>query len=133
MILFHENPKYLNLIHDKIKIFLNDKLKLTIHPRKKIIDLIEKGFDFTGYVIKPGRMLVRRTITNRSLYKARKWKKLSDKFSEHRLEELRSIVNGYLGLAVKADSYNYRKKLCSITAGNLFVSADKDYRKIILN
>ena len=133
MIFFHENPKYLNYIYDEVKKFLRDKLELNLHPKKKNINLIEKGFDFIGYVIKPNRIHLRKAIVNKSFYKVYKWNQLPDKFSETKLIEIRDLMNGFLGLSVKVDNYKYRKKLCNQVIGSLFLSTDCKYSKIIVN
>lgn len=133
MIFFHENPQYLNFIYKQVKQFLNDKLELVLHPRKKCINLISKGFDFIGYVIKPNRIHLRSAIVNKSFYQINKWKNLPDKFSETKLIEIRDLANGYLGLANKVDNYKFRKKVCKQITGNLFVKSDEEFHKIILN
>ncbi len=133
MIFFHESPKYLNHIYALVKNFLSENLELKLHPKKKCINLVEKGFDFIGYVIKPNRIYLRAAIVNKSFYKVNKWSKLPDKFSESKLIHIRDLMNGFLGLSVKVNNYNYRKKLCKKVIGNLFLTSDDNYGKIIIN
>ncbi len=75
------------------------------------INLLNKGFYFIGYVIKPGRINLRKAVINKSFYKVNKWNCLPDKFTEPKLLQIRDLMNGFLGLAVKVDSYKYRKKI----------------------
>ncbi|MBR1617676.1 RNA-directed DNA polymerase [bacterium] len=131
MIFFDEDVKFLNYVYEQISQFLLNELELKLNPKKKCINLIEKGFDFIGYVIKPNRILLRAKTIKKSFYQVRKWHSMPNKFSQIELEKLRSRTNGYLGLANKTNNFNYRKKLSEEVSGNLFIKPDKDYKKII--
>ena len=133
MIFFHQKSGYLNYIYSKVNRFLEDKLALKLNKKKKCINLIEKGFDFIGYVIKQDRIHIRAKTINKSFYKIKEWKNNPNKFCEEELISLRDRVNGYLALANRTDNYNYRKALCAEVTGNLFISPNKDYNKIIIN
>ena len=133
MIFFYENPIYLNFIYNEAQKFLKEKLDLQFNDKKKCINLISKGFDFVGYVIKPDRVYLRRKTQNKAFYKAKNWNNIPDKFSKSQLVHLRNVTNSYLGLARKTNNYNFRKKLCKNIAGSIFISSAKDYKKIVLN
>ena len=133
IIFFHRESGYLNYIYSKINRFLEDKLALKLNKKKKSINLIEKGFDFVGYVIKKDRMYIRAKTVNKSFYKIKEWKNNPNKFCEDELISLRDSVNGYLALAKRTDNYNYRKALCSEVTENLFLTSNNDYGKIVIN
>ena len=129
MIFFHENPKYLNFIYAEVKTFLYNTLALKPADKKKSVNLISKGFDFVGYVVKPDRIYLRTVTQNRALYKAQKWNNLPDKFSETKLIDARNFVNSYLGLARRTNNYTFRQKLCRNFSENIYLSSADDYKK----
>jgi hypothetical protein len=65
-------------VKGKIRLFLDDRLKLNLHPNKIIIRKLNQGIDFLGYVILPHyrtlrtktkkRMLKRINIKNKASY-----------------------------------------------------------------
>ncbi len=59
MVLFHQNPKVLNKWQQEIDGFLQDKLSLHLHPNKIWLNRVDKGIDFVGFMIKPGRTYMR--------------------------------------------------------------------------
>lgn len=61
IVVFHEDPVILNSWYFQIDSFLQSNLNLRLHPNKKHINLANKGIDFTGFIIKPGRVYMRQT------------------------------------------------------------------------
>ena len=45
-----------------IEIFLNKRLDLILHPKKRIIAPISNGIDFVGYIVRPNYILVRNRV-----------------------------------------------------------------------
>lgn len=64
MVLFHEDPDILNAWYWQMDDFLKSKLGLHLHPNKKHINRANKGIDFTGFIIKPGRTYLRQTTVS---------------------------------------------------------------------
>lgn len=60
-VLFHEDPNVLNEWYEQIDDFLKTRLQLHLHPNKKHMNRVDKGVDFVGFVIKPGRTYLRET------------------------------------------------------------------------
>ena len=58
-IILSTSPKFLCDCLDSISIYIYNKLKLRLSPRKCFINSIIKGIDFVGYEIKPHRILLR--------------------------------------------------------------------------
>ena len=131
MVLMHEDPKYLNYCYDKIDEFLRTHLDLVLNPKKKNMNLVSRGFDFVGHVIKPNRIYLRTTIIKKSFSTIKEWEKNKKRFTEDELVNFRNKINSYLGMYKHVNGYKLRKKLCE-KATTLFTASDEDYSKIYI-
>lgn len=129
MVLFHEDPDVLNEWYERMDEFLRDTLDLHFHPNKKQINLIEKGVDFTGFIIKPGRTYLRQATIANLKQKIRGWEKNGSPVDADSLNMLSGSVNSYLGMLRQVNGYKARKALCK-QVENLFVNADEECTKI---
>ncbi|OGT58852.1 MAG: hypothetical protein A3F43_01230 [Gammaproteobacteria bacterium RIFCSPHIGHO2_12_FULL_42_10] len=57
-VLVHEDKTYLQAIIPKIAQFLNDELRLNLHPRKMHLQHYSKGVHFLGVTLKPHRIYI---------------------------------------------------------------------------
>ena len=131
MVLMHEDPKYLNYCYDKIDEFLRTHLDLVLNPKKKNMNLVSRGFDFVGHVIKPNRIYLRTAIIKKSFSTIKEWEKNKKRFTEDELVNFRNKINSYLGMYKHVNGYKLRKKLCE-KATTLFTASDEDYSKIYI-
>jgi RNA-directed DNA polymerase len=129
VVLFHEDPDVLNEWYERMDEFLRDMLDLHFHPNKKQINLIEKGVDFTGFIIKPGRTYLRQATIANLKQKIRGWEKNGSPVDADSLNMLSGSVNSYLGMLRQVNGYEARKALCK-QVENLFVNADEECTKI---
>jgi len=129
VLLFHEDPKYLNYCYEKMDEFLQKNLELHLNPKKKNMNLVCRGFDFVGHVIKPNRTLLRTTIIKNSFRTINEWKKKPNRFSDDELLIFRNKINSYLGMFKHVNGYRLRKKICE-KAVTLFTKPDETYSKI---
>ena len=67
-VILNESKNYLENLIPKISDFLDEKLKLKLHPGKVFIKTIASGIDFLGWVHFP-RHRVLRTSTKRRMFK----------------------------------------------------------------
>lgn len=97
-VILHEDRKYLESIVPKISLFLEQELKLSLHPKKVSITTFASGVDFLGWV---------HFSHHRVLRNATKWRML------RRLEtELKpGSLNSYLGLLSHGNTYGLREKI----------------------
>jgi len=130
-VILHKDPAQLNEWYSQIDSFLGEQLALRLHPNKIQINLVEKGIDFVGFVIKPGRSYLRQTTIGRAKQVLWQWGCEPDGFSSEKLNTLRDRMNSYLGMLQQVDGYRMRRHLCG-KAENLFLRADTDYRKLVL-
>jgi len=111
----------LKIWRNKISEFLQEDLKLRLHPKKQILQGIDKGINFVGFIVKPEYTLIRRRIIgnlkeklrifNKNLEKISESEKEVKKFMEVGLPEMLSIVNSYYGQFKHANTFGLRQKL----------------------
>lgn len=129
IVLFHEDPNILNEWYDKMDLFLQNRLKLRFHPNKKHLNLVDKGIDFTGFIIKPGRVYLRQTSLSNCKQKIRAWERKGRPVDTETLEDLAESINSYLGMLRQVDGYKTRKAICE-RVESLFLHADAECTKI---
>lgn len=132
MVLFHENPNVLNKWRYEIDAFLQDKLSLHLHPNKIWLNRVDKGIDFVGFLIKPGRVYLRQSSLDRCRQKIRAWERKGAPVDEQSLEKLSDSVTSYLGMMRHINGYNARCAL-SQKVQNLFIRPDLEYTKLIVS
>lgn len=105
-----EDKQYLLDIIRKISIFLSNKLRLEIHPKKVIIRKFHQGIDFLGYVSLPFYTSLRTKTRNRIFNKLRKRIKeyKSGIISEQTLEQ---SLQSYLGVLSHANTHELSEKI----------------------
>src|SRR6266478_1774253 len=93
-VIVSENKEYLENLLRPIKWFLQEKLKLSLHPNKVSLRKYRQGIDFLGYVILPHHIVLR-TKTKRRIIK--------------RLNK--NNLSSYLGVLYHANSFGLEKYL----------------------
>lgn len=101
VVIIENDPVKLNYFYDEMNKFIKENLGLTFHPNKKEINLVERGINFVGYIIKPFRKYIRRSTIN-NLYK-----KTGGKTKP---QDIVASVNSYFGFLRQSNSYTERKK-----------------------
>jgi hypothetical protein len=147
----------------EIQIFLQEKLKLTLHPKKLIIQHQSKGINFLGYIIREKYLLVRRRIIKAFKRKLYFFNHLVDpqnfsvadppsilKLSKYYfkkelvpplipdlvlLQKMLAVINSYYGIFSFANTYNLRKTLYEKHFHHLkkYFLSKKDYKTIKIN
>lgn len=98
-ILIHESPQWLRAAHDRIAAFLPEVLHLALNPRKTILQPVERGVDFVGFVVKPWRRTTRPRTLRSGL----------QRLHEMPADEVYQAANSYLGLLRQA-SHSHRDR-----------------------
>lgn len=130
MVLFHEDPAILNSWYFQMDNFLKENLTLRLHPNKRHLNLADKGIDFTGFIVKPGRIYLRQTSLSKCRQNIRVWEQKGAPVDAETLEELSQGINSYLGMLRQVNGYNARKSICC-SVENLFLQADEECTKVI--
>lgn len=100
-IILSEDKKYLENIIPIIKCFLQDRLKLEVHPDKIFIKTLFSGVDFLGWVNFPDHRVLRNTAKRRML------KKISDDYNP-------KTAASYLGLLRHGNTDKIKRKILNI-------------------
>ncbi|HCY18108.1 TPA: hypothetical protein DHT42_02855 [Candidatus Nomurabacteria bacterium] len=95
-VVLSDSKNYLENLLPKINDFLNESLKLSLHPDKVFIKTIASGVDFLGWVHFPKHRVLRTTTKRRML------KKLKDNPKNETLQS-------YLGLLKHGNAYKLSK------------------------
>ncbi len=93
-----DDRKYLEDILPKLHIFLNERLKLTLHEHKVYIKTYDSGVDFLGWVHFPYHRQVRTTTKRKIIRMMKGYPK-------------RETINSYCGLLMHGDTYQFRNTL----------------------
>ena len=102
---YHKNYDplvYHNKLVTQVRLFLNDYLKLELHPKKVILKKLDWGIDFLGYIILP-RYRLPRTKTKRRILQRLNKKIGSENFNE--------VFQSYLGYLSHANSFRLTQDL----------------------
>ncbi len=105
-IIIDNDKEYLKKIILVISNFLNNNLKLSLHPDKIIIKKYHQGIDFLGYVNFPYYRTLR-TKTKKRMFKKIK-QRITDQFFDQTLQS-------YLGVLKHCNGYKLEKEIKSIS------------------
>lgn len=101
-LILSDSKNYLNHLIKPIEFYLQDKLKLELHPQKIIFRKLEWGIDFLGYIVLPHHILPRTKTKKRIL------EKLKEKIGS---ENFNQSLQSYLGYLSHANSYKLTQEL----------------------
>lgn len=109
-VIVSENPDYLKQLLTAIDLFLKEKLKLELHPKKIEIIKYNRGVDFLGYVILPKHIKVRTKTKHRIVRKLNFLIKQHER-GEISKERVEASLQSYLGVLSHANAYKLAEKL----------------------
>ena len=105
MLLIDANKNKLIAARDLIKSHAKKELNVLFNPKKTILQPVDRGVDFVGYVIMPHYIAPRRAI----LHKAK-----SAIHNAGSKEKRVQIANSYLGMLVHSKSHAQRASICNL-------------------
>lgn len=100
-VVFSQDRHYLETLIPKFDHFLNEKLKLEIHPNKLFIKTISSGLDFLGWVHFTDHRTLRTTSKKRMLARVK-------------VNQSQATVNSYLGLLKHGNTAKTKQKFNEI-------------------
>lgn len=109
-IILSKDRSYLYHCTSTLKQFLNESLKLELHPNKTVVRRLEWGIDFLGYVALP-HYEVLRTKTKRRIFRQIEKKIMSYKFGNIDGNTLNQTLASYFGVLKHADAYKLENLL----------------------
>ena len=116
------DKKHLHEDKERIRIFLRDRLKLEMHPKKAEIFQIDsigksttsngavRGIDFLGYVVRDGRRFLRKSTVKRFMKKKRRYETMV-KNGKRTETSFQNACASWRGYASFADSHKLMEKL----------------------
>lgn len=110
LVIIAASRSYLETLIPHVENFLRDRLRLSLHPEKIVIQPCHRGLDFLGYVIFPHHRLIRARTRRRMFHKLR------GRVQEHNnglrtLQSLEQVLQSYLGALSHANTYTLTQKL----------------------
>ncbi|MDI6777636.1 MAG: reverse transcriptase domain-containing protein [Patescibacteria group bacterium] len=117
-VILGKSEKHLENLIPQISGFLEEKLKLNLHPNKVILRKYRQGVDFLGYVVLPHHRVLRTKTKRRMLRKIGEKKFLwrQDLISE---ESFNQSLQSYLGMLKHCRGHNIKKRIGKITGFEL--------------
>lgn len=109
-VIVSDDRTYLNGLLPLIESFLENKLKLKLHPEKVSIRKYQQGADFLGYVVLPHHRLVRTKTKNR-IFKKLKLRVLEFKTGLISEKTLFQSLNSYLGVFSHANCHGLEQEI----------------------
>jgi len=116
LVILSQDAGQLKFWRNEIDEFLGDKLKLRLHPKKQIMQTVENGIDFLGFVVKPDYTLARRRIIKNLKEKLWNFNRDSEKFTEEKLNKALSAVNSYYGQLRHSNIFSLRRSLGNLVS-----------------
>lgn len=109
-VILSQDYEYLIELIGKIALFLEEELKLDLHPRKVTIRKYTQGVDFLGYIVFPHHTLLRTKTKRRIL------RKLQQKVGEYNeglmsRESLEQTFQSYSGVLSHANAFELERKI----------------------
>lgn len=120
IVILGDLPRELNTARQQIEMFLAEHLELKLNPRKTMVQPIDQGIDFVGYLIKPWRRITRRGTVSAAHRRT----------VEAPLEDRRARANSYFGLMRQADGYGDRAEFARLLR-RLGCSVDMRLTKVV--
>ena len=112
-VILHNNREYLDDLIPKLCKYLEEELKISLHPDKVFIKKLPSGLDFLGWVHFPYHRVLR-TATKRRMFK---------RLSAHPTEE---TIASYLGLLKHGNTYKLVRKVQIVTISSSAPASKKD-------
>lgn len=114
-----ESPEWLNYVRADLEAFLPARLDLQLHPKKTILQPLNRGIDFVGQVLKPHHRRIRKRTSNSAL---RRLATMPD-------EDVFEAANSYFGLHRQANhSHHDRAGIAQLLLKRGF-AVDKSFTK----
>ncbi len=109
-VIVSDNKDYLKELIPKLQLFLLEKLKLKIHPKKMTIIKYIQGIDFLGYVIFPHHLLLR-AKTKKRIIRNLKLKVYNYKRGLISKNKLEQSIQSYFGVLSHANTHKLKEFL----------------------
>ncbi len=117
LVILSEDKNQLEIWCNEINKFLGDRLKLKLHPKKQILQTVDKGIDFVGFIVRPSHILIRKRVVKS--FKEKLWRLNQNNILVEEVSKILSVVNSYYGQFKHAKTFGLRVKLWKKNFGKL--------------
>jgi RNA-directed DNA polymerase len=116
-VIIHRDRSVLAASIPVIRDFLSDQLRLTLHPRKVYLQPANRGVQYLGVVIKPGRTIIANRTKGNFAAAVDRFNRLTDSRKPSPADRARfqSSINSYLGIL----RHYATRRLRGVTLGRL--------------
>ena len=104
------DKKKLHRTKEEIRRFLENNLRLKLHPKKANVSPADKGVDFLGYNVFESYKLLRKSTVKRFIKRTKKYLKMVGQNKMTR-EKLNASITSWTAYARLGNSWRLRKKL----------------------
>ena len=116
VIMTKDKDQLLRLI-PQIDQYLDEQLRMSLHPDKRYIQHYTKGVKMVGAVIKPGRIYIANRTIGKFYDKIRYYNSLADDgLQAQYVERFVQTINSYFGMMIHYSTYNIRKTMAPYMA-----------------
>lgn len=108
----HKDKNFLKYVIKQSRKFLQEKLQVSLHPKKIYLQNAFNGVEFLGTFIKPNYTVSSRRVKNNFVEKLKLYSELANnhKLSKEEKQKCFASVNSYLGIMGHYKTYKFRKK-----------------------
>lgn len=111
VIVTKDKERLLKLI-PQMEHYLDEQLRMSLHPDKRYIQHYTKGVKMVGAVIKPGRIYIANRTVGKFYDKIRYYNSLADGGQQAQyVEKFVQTINSYLGMMVHYNTFNIRRHI----------------------
>ena len=114
-VILNNNPEYLKSLIPRMGEFLENRLKLSLHPNKVTIRKYRQGIDFLGYVSFP-RFTILRVKTKKRMFKRVKARLIGFQNGLVKKESLKATLLSYFGMLKHCNAFLVKQDLLKLVA-----------------
>jgi RNA-directed DNA polymerase len=136
LVILNEDAAQLTRWRDEIGAFLQSRLRLSLHPKKQVLQSVDKGIDFLGFIVRPSHVLTRRRVI--TSLKVKLWeinRVMEEAPQPDGMRSIQSVVNSYYGHFKHAKTFGLRSRLWEKNFGklrNFLNPVDEEIRHFII-
>lgn len=134
----HKDKNYLQFLIPEIRKFLENNLKVTLHPKKIYLQEASKGVLFLGAFIKPFYITSSKRVKNNFCTAVKAYFEIAENHKPDTNEKfiVQQSINSYLGLIVHYKTFKFRKKQLDFLVNSFwkrYLKLNTKYSKTVIS
>jgi retron-type reverse transcriptase len=135
-VIVHRDKDFLKSLIPQIQSFLKDQLKLTLHPKKIVLQDYKKGIKFVGAYLMPGRIYSDKRTKGNFYHLIDQWNTTirNHQLSPEEIQHFQASANSYLGFMRHYKTFRLRKRIFNRMSARFdrFLQPKNAYAKLIV-